>query len=157
MRILYERGAKPLKGNTKVGEMVYNDRDGITYTKNKYGDIIIVMQPQDKLFTRSDGMSWTVSVTGVVEFWVNSVLHASTGHTHALHTDLLPLPTKPKGSVTITATYGFLPDATLRGIGDITVYTNSDAFNVNVSTGSTSNDITSAVGKPMMIRGIYAT
>ena len=46
MRILYETGSKPLKGDTKVGEMVHNERDGITYTKNKYGDIIVVMQPQ---------------------------------------------------------------------------------------------------------------
>ena len=46
MRILYDRGEKPLKGNTKVGEMVHNERDGITFTKNKYGDIIVVMQPQ---------------------------------------------------------------------------------------------------------------
>jgi len=42
MRILYERGEKPLKGDTKVGETVFNERDGITYTKNKYGDIIVV-------------------------------------------------------------------------------------------------------------------
>ena len=42
MRILYQPNEKPRPLDTAVGEDVFNQHDGIAYTKNKYGDIIIV-------------------------------------------------------------------------------------------------------------------
>lgn len=42
MKILYEMGAKPNPYEIEIGEEVYNAYDKITYTRNKFNEIIVV-------------------------------------------------------------------------------------------------------------------
>jgi len=90
MRILYETGEKPLKGDTKVGEMVHNERDGITYTKNKYGDIIIIMQPPI-ITGNTDGVSWTKFPDGTLIQYGATVVKA-VANTPSKGSQTIPIP-----------------------------------------------------------------
>lgn len=78
MKLLYEIGEKPTPHNIEVGEEVYNVKDEITYTKDKWNNIIVISSGGGgggDILTGSDKNKF---INGGFKIWQRGETHTNT-------------------------------------------------------------------------------